>query len=192
MNNWKLLIFFVSYCNSNDPIRPNFAHAHVHDQDLIWSLIFISVTKLTLWTRQPFGHFEMGTRGLIQYCIRCLILISRRLEGMRSGVKMLVSLWNVCRHLSSTAAKMPAKFQSNWKTLTTNLTLTRLREILRWIILYDIESSPQHFTLICLGMHISVCRPILYLIWLMAWSYLPLVPHQSQCPYDINKWIYAV
>ena len=48
--------------------------------------------------------------------------------GARSGAKILALLWNVV--VASTAV-LPVKFQSNWGTLITDLTHTRLCEMLR-------------------------------------------------------------
>ena len=50
------------------------------------------------------------------------------------------------RHISSTAAEVPVKFQSNRTILNTNLTASRLCEIWRWDVLSVIETGPQ-----CLG-----------------------------------------
>ena len=36
------------------------------------------------------------------------------------------------RHLSSAAADVPVKYQSDWKSLNPNLSVSSLREILRW------------------------------------------------------------
>ena len=48
--------------------------------------------------------------------------------------------WNV----TSTAAEAPAKFQGNWKTIITYLVSARLCETLRWDVLCDIASPPEH------------------------------------------------
>ena len=62
--------------------------------------------------------------------------ISWSLEAARLYVAMVVSLWNLTGtsapqrwHLS--AAEVPAKFQSDWKSLNPNLAASRLHEILR-------------------------------------------------------------
>ena len=57
--------------------------------------------------------------------------ISWSLEAARLDVAMVVSLWNFDRHLGSSAAEVPAKFQSDWKSLNPNLAASRLHEILR-------------------------------------------------------------
>ena len=51
--------------------------------------------------------------------------ISWSLEAARLNVAMAVSLWNLA------AAEVPAKFQSDWKSLNPNLAASRLHEILR-------------------------------------------------------------
>ena len=55
--------------------------------------------------------------------------ISWRLEAARLDVEIVVSLWNLTG--TSAVAQVPAKFQSDWKSLNPNLAASRLHEILR-------------------------------------------------------------
>ena len=54
--------------------------------------------------------------------------ISWSLEASRLDVAMVVSLWKLT---GSSAAEVPAKFHSDWKSLDPNLAASRLHEILR-------------------------------------------------------------
>ena len=54
--------------------------------------------------------------------------ISWSLEAARLDVALVVSLWNLT---GTSAAQVPAKFQSDWKSSNPNLTASRLHEILR-------------------------------------------------------------
>ena len=58
------------------------------------------------------------------------------LEAARLDVIMIVSFWKL-RHLGSAAAEIPVKFQSDWKSLNTNIAASRLNEILwyHWVSL---------------------------------------------------------
>ena len=57
--------------------------------------------------------------------------ISQNAEGVKSGVNMLVSLWNLTSALVSVLSRRPAKFQSNWETLATGLASSNLCQILQ-------------------------------------------------------------
>ena len=52
------------------------------------------------------------------------------------------------RHIGSTAAEVPVKFQSDQTILNTNLAASRLYEILRKDIFSGIETGPCYFVLI--------------------------------------------
>ena len=54
--------------------------------------------------------------------------IAWSLEATRLDDAMIVSLWNLT---GTAAAEVPAKFQSDWKSLNPNLAASRLHEILR-------------------------------------------------------------
>ena len=49
------------------------------------------------------------------------------------------------RHIGSTAAEVPVKFQSDWTILNTNLAASILYEILRKDVFSDIETGPRSF-----------------------------------------------
>ena len=69
--------------------------------------------------------------------------ISWSLEAARLDAIMIVSLWNLTRHLESVAAEMPVKFQSDWKSIIPNLAASRLHEILRLV-----NKGPGKYTLV--------------------------------------------
>ena len=67
--------------------------------------------------------FHVGLYSLSGRSSHRKIVLS--LETTRLGVILVVSLWNV------TAAEVPIKFQSDWKSLNPNFAATRRQEILR-------------------------------------------------------------
>ena len=69
--------------------------------------------------------YEWWSNALTSNPNRCLAARSREASKPRdSGL-------NFCRHLGSTAAKIPVKFQSDTITITPNLAASKLREIWR-------------------------------------------------------------
>ena len=73
-----------------------------------------------LWTtKSHLGLYSLSSKTAYRQ-------ISRSLEAAKLGVIMIVSLWN----LSSGAAELPVKFQSDGTSLNPNLAASRLREIL--------------------------------------------------------------
>ena len=84
--------------------------------------------NLHIW--KDYICIEMGPWVPIQYRIRRLIMRSHKASKARDWVwNVRIALqfaWRLC----SNAAETPAKFQSNWKTLSTDLASSRLCEIL--------------------------------------------------------------
>ena len=71
------------------------------------------------------------------------------------------------RHIGSTAAEVPVKFQSDRTILNTNLAASRLDEILRKDVFSDIETGPCFR---CLFGYISnLCYSDAFYIVVMVW-----------------------
>ena len=85
----------------------------------------------------------------------CEISQSLEAQGQVQNVRIALKFG---RHISSSAAEVPAKFQSDWTILNTNLTASRLCKILQYNVLSDIETGPRtasHLSIGCLIKYIS-------------------------------------
>ena len=115
-----------------------------------WSYVFLALTHRYVLTRHPklgcwylhhcnqFGGVTLKDKGKIGHYLgpvsiskRCLILrshkVSKPLDWINNG---LIAL-KFDRHLGSSAAEVPVKFQSYHTILTTNLVALRLCEVLQ-------------------------------------------------------------
>ena len=75
-----------------------------------------------------------------QYPIRRLIVRSRDRSGETGSLNYRIAL-TFDRHIGSTAAEAPVKFQNDNTIRNTKLAASRLNEILQWYVLSDTEAG---------------------------------------------------
>ena len=97
-----------------------FKKRHTPDHIQLWW--HLSVDRLHTLLQEFLGLYSLSGKTSYRQ-------ISWSLEAARLDVSMVVSLWNLTGN--STAAEVPANFQSDWKSLNSNLAASRLHEILR-------------------------------------------------------------
>ena len=90
------------------------------------------------------------------------------------------------RHIGSTAAEVPVKFQSDRTILNTNLAASRLYEILRKDVFSDIETGPWIFGLDRESQLLGLTLNMLVAWYPKNWGY-PKAWHWSHLSLDYHQ-----
>ena len=127
-------------------IRVGYKHvSSIHPPYLIFAiLLFLCILSVIM-----LFMISMRIHHIMHRCIdySCMVFFHYTLYVLCSVCSVYV--WNCLialkfdRHIGSTAAEVPVKFQSDRTILNTNLAASRLYEILRKDVFSDIETGPR-------------------------------------------------